>query len=263
MLAELLYSTAPALDAAAIASRASEFGAAVTASVQAGDKPPILLAHPSLEWHYADGTAPLQTTILQHELDGQSAQIAAALEQTWDWPEAGAAVARCRYSVLVSELMASPFPAMVRVQAFHRVVHAMAELHTPEAIHWVTSQRVVDPRTYLSAKQTEPADEIFPVVNVRMFRVEDSDQIVMDTRGLEDLGLPDLQCRFRNLEPRAVAEVLINTGCYVIETAAVLETGHTVAGIRRTDKWRCRLGMALVAPEREVIDLDSGTVKRR
>ena len=56
-------------------------------------------------------------------------------------------------------------------------------------------------------------------LNVRLFRVEGGAQgdMLMDTRGLAALGLPDLQMHFRGLNPGRVAGLLFNYGRYIYE----------------------------------------------
>jgi ligand-binding SRPBCC domain-containing protein len=80
----------------------------------------------------------------------------------------------------------------------------------------------------------------------------------MDTRGLDVFGLPDLQCHFRNLDPKAVAGMLYNTAAYILEHGDVIADGHTVAGISAKDKWQCQHEDSLAAPERTVLDVNPG-----
>jgi hypothetical protein len=80
----------------------------------------------------------------------------------------------------------------------------------------------------------------------------------MDTLGLGALGLPDLQCRFCLLEPRAVARALYNTAWYLFTEGDVIQDGHTVEGGAPGSRWRCRHEDSLVGPERVVLDLNPG-----
>jgi len=82
--------------------------------------------------------------------------------------------------------------------------------------------------------------------------------MLMDTRGLQELGLHDLQCHFRGLDPNAVASVLFNTAVYIFENGPVIASGNTIAGIEPESKWRCHFENALVKPARELLDLNPG-----
>jgi hypothetical protein len=96
-------------------------------------------------------------------------------------------------------------------------------------------------------------------LNVRFFNISNSPgEMIMDTRGLHELGLHDLQCHFRELEPNGVSRVLYNTALYIFEHGAVIESGHTVAGIDPDSRWKCQFENSLLAPEREILDLNPG-----
>ena len=97
--------------------------------------------------------------------------------------------------------------------------------------------------------QHENTDDFFLVLDGEM---------IMDTRGLDEIGLPDLQCHFRGHEPNAVAAVLGNTGIYIAENGAVIESGHTVEGIDAGSKWKCQYEESILEPKRTVLDLDPG-----
>jgi hypothetical protein len=80
----------------------------------------------------------------------------------------------------------------------------------------------------------------------------------MDTRGLTETGLHDLQYHFRDLDPKEVACVLFNTAVYIFQKGPVIESGQTVAGIEPDSRWRCQFENALLEPKREVLDLNPG-----
>jgi hypothetical protein len=83
--------------------------------------------------------------------------------------------------------------------------------------------------------------------------------MLMDTLGLAVLGLPDVQCHFRDLDPHEVAQALYNTALYIHDNGPVMESGHTIAGIQPEDKWPCQFEESLIKPHREVLDLNPGT----
>jgi hypothetical protein len=134
----------------------------------------------------------------------------------------------------------------------------MIEITAPDALVFKHSQQVIAPADYLSACSEDP---IFRPgsLNVRFFNLSNSDgDMIMDTRGLQEIGLHDLQCHFRQLDPKEVARVLLNTGLYIFEKGAVIESGHTVAGVEPESKWRCQFEKSLLEPKREVLDLNPG-----
>lgn len=84
-------------------------------------------------------------------------------------------------------------------------------------------------------------------------------EMVMDSLGLAALGLCDVQCHFKELDPNSVARALYNLAAYLFERGDVIEDGHTVEGATPGSKWRCRYEDALVPPARVVLDLDPGS----
>jgi Domain of unknown function (DUF4261) len=94
---------------------------------------------------------------------------------------------------------------------------------------------------------------------MRFYTISNSPgDMVMDTLGLAALGLPDLQCHFRGLEPGRVMALLSNAGYYVYERGDVIEVGHTIEGLEPGSRWRCRHEGSLLPPSRAVLDLNPG-----
>ena len=81
----------------------------------------------------------------------------------------------------------------------------------------------------------------------------------MDTRGLNEIGLHDLQCHFRSaLEPNDVTLVLYNTANYIYEKGPVIESGNTIQGNSPESKWVCQFEDSLLEPKRVVLDINPG-----
>jgi hypothetical protein len=220
----------------------------------------LVFFHEKYPVKYKEGEVPAQSMITLHDkpLEGQA--LTPALQQTWDWEGAKAAAAKHRASIMVADLMGSGLPYKDRLRLFHNVVLSVLELTPCMAILWTASDKLIDPSEYLDSKKPERYDPIYPAVNVRLFRIENRlpGEMVMDTLGLAALGLPDLQCHFTGLEPNEMARVLYNSAYYLFEQGDVIHDGETIQGIHKTDRWRCQHEMALVNPEREVLDLNPG-----
>lgn len=215
--------------------------------------------YPEHKVQYEDRTIPPQllVSITERPLDVE--RIHPAVEQSWDWPDAREAVARCRATILVADFFSSNLEYQTRLRLFHHSLLAVLEQINCIGIHWQPSQRIVDPQAYIKSKQNDE-DEIFPAINVRMFRVENGQpgETLMDTLGLAALGLPDIQCHFFAMDSQEVARVLFNTGYYLFKQSDVIQDGHTVQGLNESQKWKCQHEDALVGPERVVLDLDAG-----
>ncbi len=184
----------------------------------------------------------------------------AALQQTWDWPEARSVVARCRSTMLVTDLMSSSLEYKVRLRLFQNVVSAFLEVVPCLGMRWLPSERFVNPEAYSQSKQAHSFDRLFPAVNVRLFKISNgvANETLMDTLGLAALGVPDLQCHFKGLDVTEVARVLYNSAYYLFDNGDVIDDRQTIQGVRPEDHWRCQHEDALAGPARIVLDLDPG-----
>jgi hypothetical protein len=178
--------------------------------------------------------------------------LTAALDQSWDWKEARAAVAIHRVSVVVSDLLAAGLPYKERLDLFQQCVLSTLEIVPACAILWRPCGRLVDPTAYRRSHRTGE-DALFGPLNVRMFA--DGDAVTMDTMGLSALGLPDLQARFLGsvMDPNSVAGLLHGAARYVYDKGDVLNDGDTVPGPGALP-WECRRTTALVPPARPVVE---------
>jgi hypothetical protein len=163
--------------------------------------------------------------------------------QTWDWNGAEETLARCSHSLLVVELLAHN-PHEERVEAFLPALRTLIEPTRPEVVWLPHCTRVARPDDILD-------DELPAFVNVRLFQLDDD--LVMDTLGLNALGLPDAQCRFGadDHEPVAIATVLYDLAAYILDRGDVIADGDTVGDL----PWVCHDAEALVGPGRRVLEL--------
>jgi hypothetical protein len=243
LVAELWYADAADLEAPAVL----EALRAVSPAAEAQDGSltvPHPLADPALP--------PLLTVVVPGSPLGQDGKALPDVSQTWDWAEAETTLARCRSSVLVTELLAEGRSAGERVTALGRVVEALVHSTGPLAIHWARSQRVSDPAQF-------GAGDLDGVINVRMFSDAHTDgALAMDTLGLHVFDLPDVQCHFRGREPGEIAELLFATAVYLFDTGDVIEDGNTISGTDGEGRYRCHREASLLDPARLVIDVDLG-----
>ncbi|MFP5284052.1 MAG: hypothetical protein ACLGIF_11455, partial [Actinomycetes bacterium] len=131
---------------------------------------------------------PLLTVVMAASPLGAAGKTLPDTTQTWDWAEADEAVARCRGSLLVTEMFAAGFAPQQRVTALGEVVAALVRHTHPSVLSWPQSQRVSDPAGFEVGSAAD-------VINVRFFSVGDSgDEMIMDTLGLHVFELPDVQC---------------------------------------------------------------------
>ncbi len=216
---------------------------------------------------YRDACMPAQCLIAPADKPFDPAALEPALQQSWQWRGAREAITGCRASVLVTDVLSAGLEYRARLELLQKAVAATLEAAPCRAIHWTPTQQCVNPQGFLAAMEKDGYACPLPgALNVRFYRISGygdrpqatTEDMVADTLGLAALGLADLQCHFRGLDPNAVVRVLYNAACYLFEKGPVIQDGNTVQGPNPWDRWTCRHEKALVAPERVVLDLDPG-----
>jgi hypothetical protein len=209
---------------------------------------------------YAEGkTIPAQCMINVIDSTGDAAELENALQQSWDWrDEARKVLETCHAAILINEFMAEGLPRAERFTLFRNIVAGVIDLVSPAAIHWSPSDQII--RTADLLHHAAGGDPLFPVFNVRMFNVQDGRayEKVMDTVGLTYFGVPDLQCHFVGLPANEVARILMSYAYYLFEHGDVINDGESIQGITPAQKWYCRHEIALIGPERVVLDVNPG-----
>jgi hypothetical protein len=258
-MAELHFRRTPKCDYAAIKARAQEIlESNLDGSDPAEADKAFLIFHKDHLLKYPNGLVPAQTAILATDRPTQVEAYRKEIQQSWRCPRAEDLLSRCKEARLVTEMMCQSLPPRDRVVLFHGVLRAIIEVASPDALVFKHSQQVIEPANYLARCGEDPIQRPGSL-NVRLFNITDSDgDMVMDTRGLAEIGLHDLQCHFRKLNPTQVANVLLKTAVYIFEKGPVIESGQTVEEIESGSKWRCQFENSLLEPKREVLDIYPG-----
>jgi Domain of unknown function (DUF4261) len=190
------------------------------------------------------------------------AAVGRAVRQTWDWPSAQEAVSGCSFSYLVSDRRAKHLSRKERLTRLHRAVAALLATCLPgscAALHSPSCQRLVAPEAFVEAGRPG-GDFLCGAVNVRLYEVEGHGPgtRLMETLGLSALGLPDLQCVFRGLDPNGVAALFWDYAYYLFEKGDVISDGDVIRALKEGEHWTCGRQWALTEPRRVVLDLYPG-----
>ena len=258
-LVELHFSQLPRCDYAAIKARAEAIlGDELDAQNTKKATDAFLLFHKNHLVKYTDAEVPAQTAILAAHKPIDISRYEGDIQQSWGFRDCEPTLSQSRHTLLVTEMMARLLSPTERVRLFHGVLQAVIETTLPDALVFKHSQQVVQPKAYVAAASDAPI--VRPgALNVRFFNISNTDgDMLMDTRGLHEVGLHDLQCHFRELEPDDVSGVLYNTAVYIFENGAVIEAGNTIAGVGPNSKWECQFEDSLIEPTRELLDLNPG-----
>ena len=189
-----------------------------------------------------------------------------SLRQSYSWDEARSRTGLCTRSITVRDVRASSLDFATRLEAFQRCLLAVLAIAPCQAIHWIETRQIVDPAALIAAIDHDGFRTFLGALNIRLFRItefEDGErlpepEIIMDTLGLSALGLDDLQCHFRRLEPQAVGHVLFDAALSLVQNGRVIHGGDELRGLQPGERWKCEMEDALVEPKRVVIDVDPG-----
>lgn len=256
---ELLYPEKPLADIMAIKCRAEQsLGSTIDVAETEPTGASWLFFHTDRVISYDEGDLPAQTVVFKTDKEFDLGDYAEDLQQSWSTPNAHELLSSVQHTLAVTEMMTRALDPAARLEIFHGVLQAMVEVTKPAALVFKHSQQVIDPAAYLESCDSPPLFRVGSL-NVRFFNVDGAGkEFVMDTRGLHEIGIHDLQCHFRNLPPNEVAPVLLNTAAYIVEHGPVIESGNTIEGTSKGSKWTCRFENSLVPPDRELLDIDPG-----
>jgi len=256
---ELLHGSAPDFDAADILRRAREILPNVELrDGQADGKDVLMFWHPMHVTHIKDGTLQAQTTVMPRYKAFDRGDYTEELQQSWGCPNAAELIRDMKAVSMVTELFAHWLEPQERAMLFHGVLQALVEITRPTALAFVHSQQIVSTAQYLEDCEHEPIYRNGSL-NVRFFRIEDSGgEMIMDTRGLYELGLHDLQCHYRGLDPNEVSRKLRDVAGYIVQNGPIIKSGETVPGVPESEKWRCQFENSILEPKRELLDLNPG-----
>ncbi len=259
---ELLYENPPTLDLEQV--RTLERGATGDA---AAIEVEVEAERATITWRAinGDGATDLGSCVVEGSSQPADSTVTlAAASQSWWWQEARQVAPRCRFAVRIFDRDAEAIDRRVRVGHLQEAVATIHQHCPAAAIHWVPAQQLMAPNEATAGWRSDGFTNPMPgAINVRAFRVGGEPEAgeaewLMDTMGLAAVGLRDLQCHFRGLDPNEVSRSLYNTALYLWEKGDVLEDGHTVEGPRPDDEWRCQRENARAQPRRAVVDLDPG-----
>lgn len=258
---ELHFRNPQKIDYLSIKNRAEKvLGDAMDSSDPKDGKDAFCLFHKKYTFKISDGVLMAATALLEGNEPIDMEKYSEDIQQSWGCKEASLLLKESQHTLLVTEMFTRFLSPGDRIRLFHGVLQAAIEETQPDALVFKQSQQVVNPKTYLDAINDPPIERPGSV-NVRFFTITDSDgDMIMDTRGLTEIGLHDLQCHYRALDPKDVAQVLYSTALYIFQNGPVIKSGQTVEGIEAGSKWKCQFENSVLPPEREILDLNPGSL---
>jgi hypothetical protein len=209
---------------------------------------------------YKNVSVPVTMTLsISHE-ELENEKLKKSLKQSWNYNKDKESIEKCKIKVIVTDLMAIGLEYTKRVELFQKALYAIVELIPCEGINFHISEQVITREDYLENNPLDDEyDPLFGILNVRIFKIEGQrNEYIMDTLGLSAVGLCDLQCHFKNLDTNDISNILYSYGYYIFDNQDVIDDMKIIEGISENDKWNCRHEVALIEPERVVLDINPG-----
>ncbi|NMH89116.1 DUF4261 domain-containing protein [Flavivirga algicola] len=211
------------------------------------------------EVKFDEGNIPAQATIFIPDKNKINySELDNSFRQSWSWPLAEETVKKCFYEILITDLMSRNLDYKERIEYFQKFVSSIISAMNPSAVWVHNSEVVLKPSDFLEKSSLNNYQNINVFMNVRLFNIQETkDEIIMDTLGLNSLGLPDFEFRFANYDPQQIAGLLFNYGHYIFENGSVIEHGNTIEGVEENQKWKCYFNHSQIEPKRMVIEINN------
>ncbi|MBR1765205.1 MAG: DUF4261 domain-containing protein [Ruminococcus sp.] len=229
------------------------------------DSEMIGLAAKRYEVEFKEGKAPPMLMITSCFENDNSFLGPLERSQMWDCPESEELLDSCRWSIAASDMLAGALDTLDRAELEMDYMEALAELF-PECrgFYFASSGKLFTAEAIRSHSIPREDRFIYFAVNVRFFNIEGTEDMLVDSLGMNILFMPDLQYHFHGTDPNFVVNHAYNVLSYLMKNDCPIETGHTVDGFGRDGRmtpdiqWVCRYEDALIQPARPVIDIEAG-----
>lgn len=150
------------------------------------------------------------------------------------------AIEKCNYRIIVTDVMTIGLEYSKRIEIFQKTLYAIVELIPCEGIHFHITEQVISREDYLKNNPlSDDYDLLFGTLNVRLFNIEGKkDEYLMDTLGLSAIGLCDLQCHFKNLNPGKMEDILYSYGYYIFDNSDIADNLKEIESPNESEKWK-------------------------
>lgn len=219
---------------------------------------------PKYEVQFKEGKLSPQLMVTEClEFDGNKIE-AFERSQMWNCENSDQILEDCHYHVLATDMLAAGLPAKERAELDMDFLESVVALY-PEcvAVYFPTCGKMFaadDVRNHQIPKEDR---FIYFGVNVRFFNIQETNDMLVDTLGMNTLFLPDIQYHFHDMEPNWVVDHAYNIASYILENDNPIHSGDVLDGIKDGKvsmdvQWKCQYENALVQPAREVLDVNMG-----
>ncbi len=187
-----------------------------------------------------------------------------ARTQMWNCPQSDDIIEKCKYQVIATDMMARVLPYKDRAQLAMDYMEALVELYPLcKAVFFQNSGKMYTREEIINHNIPKKDRFIHFAVNVRFFNIEGTEEMLVDTLGMDTLFLPDLQYHFKEMDPNWVVNHAYNVLSYIYDNDCTFKSGDTVDGVvdgkmSMDVQWKCQFEDSLIQPKRPLLDIEMG-----
>ncbi len=188
-----------------------------------------------------------------------------AIGQMWNcMAERDKILSECRYHMIAYDEQAATLQAHDKADMLMDYMEALVEIYPGcEAVYFMNSGKLIKASEIRNHEVPREERFIYFAVNARFFYLNQRDNLVVDTLGMDALMLPDLQFHFHDADAEWIMSYAYNLASYIFRNNNPIKEGDTIDSIYKGElveeiQWTCSYKNALVKPERMVIDIFMG-----
>lgn len=211
---------------------------------------------------YKDGSAPAMLMVMGCSEIEAPLLDNIGVSQLWDCPDGSEILDKCRYHVAAVDMLAGGLEYQERAEMLAEYIEALVEMFpTCKAVLIDNSGKMMSRESILSCEMPKNRKYINYAVNVRFFKIQGTDDMIVDTIGMSTLYLPDLQYHFHGVDPDAVVNHAYNVLSYIYDEDNPIKPGDHIDGLKDGRmspevQWKVQYEESLIQPVREVIDFN-------
>ncbi len=210
---------------------------------------------------FKDGKVPPQLMVTGcNEFDASKIGVMER-SQMWDCKDSEQILDSCKYQVFATDMMAAALHYKDRAELDMDFLESLIELYPKcKAVYFNNSGKLFTAEAIREHKMPRESRFIYFAVNVRFFNIQGTNDMMVDSLGMNTLFLPDLQYHFHDMDPNWVVNHAYNVLSYIFDNENPIKSGDPIDGIvdgrmSREVMWRCQYEESLIQPVREVIDI--------
>ena len=212
---------------------------------------------------FKDAELPPQLMVMECTSIEQPVMNQLEMSQVWDCPGGAEILRRCQYQVVAVDLLAAGLPYKDRADMLVDYVDALLEIYPScQAVVFDLSKKMYTREDLLACDVARERKFIKYAVNVRFFKIQGTNDMVVDSLGMSTLFLPDVQYHFRGLDPNLIVNHAYNLLSYLYDYDCPIKSGDTVDGIKdgalsQEIQWKAQIEQSLLQPGRPLLDINT------